>query len=86
MAHQSSRWDCLPGGDELGEFPHVLSGGRQVEFVASAARTAQSEPIELQDAFKVYEQHFDLFTLIARGLVILSLGNVASQVACAFVD
>ena len=38
-------------GDELGEFAEVLSGSRQVEFVAGAARAAHSEPIELQDAF-----------------------------------
>jgi hypothetical protein len=74
------------GGRQLGEFAEVLSGSRQVEFVASAARAAQSEPIELQDAFQMCEQHFDLFALVARGLVGLSLGDVASQVAGAFMD
>ena len=83
---RSGGGDCLRAGDELGQFPEVLSGSRQVEFVAGAARAAQSEPIELQDAFKMCEQHFDLFALVARGLVGLSLGNVASQVAGAFMD
>jgi hypothetical protein len=83
---RSGGGDCLRAGDELGEFAEVLSGSRQVEFVAGAARAAQSEPIKLQDAFKMCEQHFDLFALVARGLVGLSLGNVASQVAGAFMD
>ena len=50
---RSGGGDCLRAGDELGEFPEVQSGSRQVEFVAGAARAAQSEPIELQDAFNI---------------------------------
>src|SRR5262249_46324648 len=38
---RSGGGDCLRAGDELGEFPEVLSGSRQVEFVAGAARAAQ---------------------------------------------
>jgi hypothetical protein len=35
------RWRGLPAGrDEFGEFPEVLSGGCQVEFVAGAASAA----------------------------------------------
>jgi hypothetical protein len=56
---------------QLGEFSEVLSCGSEVEFIASAIRPAQSEPIQLQDAFEVGEQHLDFFALAARGLVVL---------------
>ena len=72
--------------DQFGEFPEVLGGGGEVELVAGAARTTQSQPVELQDAFEVREQHLDLFALAARGLVSLGLGDVASHVAGALVD
>src|ERR1700720_2660332 len=47
---------------------------------------AQSQPIELQDAFQMREQHLDLFALTARGPVHLGLGDVARHIAGALVD
>ena len=37
--------------DQFGKFSEVLSGGSEVEFVTSTVRAAQSEPVELQNAF-----------------------------------
>jgi hypothetical protein len=42
--------DRLRAGDELGEIAQVLDGGGEVKFVASAARTAQPQSVELEDA------------------------------------
>src|SRR5262249_33448220 len=72
--------------DELGELGQVLDSGGEVEFVASAARSAQPQSVELQDALEMREQHLDFLPLAARGLVRLGLGDVAGQVACAFMD
>jgi hypothetical protein len=63
-----------------------LGGGGEVEFIAGATRPAQPQPVEPQNAFEVREQHLDLFALIARGLVGLSLGDLASKIARAFTD
>jgi hypothetical protein len=37
-----------------------LGGCGEVEFVAGAVWPSQSQPIELQDAFEVSEEHLDL--------------------------
>jgi hypothetical protein len=42
--------DRLRDRDELGELAQVLDGGGEVEFVASAARTAQPQSVEPEDA------------------------------------
>jgi hypothetical protein len=47
---------------------------------------AQSEPIELQDALQVREQHFDPFALVARDLVGLGFSDVAAEIARPFMD
>ena len=78
--------DRLRAGDELGELAQVLDGGGEVEFVTSAARTAQPQSVELRDAFEMCEQHLDLFLLAERGVVGLGLGDTAGEVACALVD
>ncbi len=44
------------------------------------------QPVEPQNAFEVHEHHLDLFSLIARGLVGIGLGDLASEVARPFVD
>ncbi len=72
---------------KLGQF------GRR--FWAMAARWNSSrapngprspQPVEPQNAFEVHEHHLDLFSLIARGLVGIGLGDLASEVARPFVD
>jgi hypothetical protein len=40
--------------------------GGEVEFVASAARTAQPQMVELEDALKMREQHLDLLPLVRK--------------------
>ena len=57
---------CSLSGDGWTEREHrqlakVLGGCRQGKFVMRACGTAQSESIELQDAFQMSEQHLDLF-------------------------
>src|SRR5438067_13546384 len=82
----SRRYEGRRHRDQLGEFAEVLSGRGEVELVAGAARPAESEPIELQNTLQVSEQHLDLFALAARGLVLVGLGDLASQVTRTFVD
>jgi hypothetical protein len=45
--------------DQLRQFPEVLGGGCEQELVVSAGRSSQSQPIELEDAFEMDEQHLD---------------------------
>ena len=49
--------------DQLGELTQVLSRGGQEELVSGAAETTQAQPVELQDALEVGEQHLDLLAL-----------------------
>jgi hypothetical protein len=74
---QIQRWSVYLDG---------VGDGSKVEFVAGAERAAQPEPVEPQNAFEVGEQHLDLFSLVARGLVGIALGDLASDVARVFVD
>jgi hypothetical protein len=77
----SPRWHWRRCRNQDRELPEVLGGGGKVELVSSPIRTAQSEPIELQDALEVCEQHLDLFALAPRGLIGLGLGDLAGQIA-----
>src|ERR1700726_4526297 len=72
--------------DQHGELAEVLGGCGEMELVAGAVWSAQSQPIELQDAFQMRKQHLDLFALTARGPVHLGLGDVARHIAGALVD
>lgn len=47
-------------GDQPGEFPKILGGGGKNELVFCAIRTTETQPVELQDALEVSEEHFDL--------------------------
>ena len=68
-------------GPQLGELPEVLGGGGEQELVAGAAGAAQPQPIELQDALEVGEQHLDLLALVARALEGRRVGQSAGDVA-----
>jgi len=59
----------LEGGkrDQLRQFPEVLGGGCEQELVVSAGWSSQPQPIELEDAFEVSEQHLDLLAQPSRG-------------------
>jgi hypothetical protein len=46
-------------GLELGQFPEVLGGGCEGEFVLNTAWPAQSEPPQTENAFEVGEEHLD---------------------------
>ena len=52
----------------------------------STLRPSQSQSIKLQDSLEVSEEHLDLLAILARLLVSIGLGNVASDIPCRFVD
>ena len=55
--------DGWPEWQEFRHFPEVLGGGGEVELVAGAVWSAQSQAIEPEDALEVREQHLDLLAL-----------------------
>jgi hypothetical protein len=55
------RWSC----DELGKAPQVLRGGGERELELGAARPAQSQATEPQDALQVCKQHLDALAITA---------------------
>src|SRR5690348_3170890 len=70
----------------LASFRRFWAGGGEEELVLCAAGPSQSQPVELQDALQVREQHLDLLPLAPRGLVGRGCGDVASEIARPFVD
>jgi len=69
----------------LGELSQVLGGGDEQNLVAGAAQAPQPQPVELQDALQVGEQHLDALAVMARLLECLGLGERASYVTGAIV-
>ena len=61
----SGRWDRWWRRDRHGELSEVLGGGGEVELVAGAVWSSQPQPIELEDAFEVGEQHLDFLALLS---------------------
>src|SRR5437588_8646435 len=49
-------------------------------------RPTQWQPTKLQDSFEMSEEHLDLLAILARLLVSIGLGNVASDIPCGFMD
>ena len=49
--------------DELREFPQVLGGGGQKEFIFSSVWPAQTQSVQPKDALQMCEQHLDLLSL-----------------------
>ena len=57
-----SRWPRhLVRRDQLCELSEILRGGGEVEFVPGAVWSAQSKPVEFEDALEVGDEHLDLF-------------------------
>jgi len=73
----------MPG---LRHSPEVLSDGCEQELIASAIHSAQPQAGEVQNAFKVREEHLNFLSIFARLLVKTSLGDVASHIARRFID
>ena len=44
---------------DLGQFPEVLGGGGEEEFVICAAGTTKSQPFEANDPLMMCEEHLD---------------------------
>ena len=82
----SGCWGGRRHRDQHRELAEILGGGGEVELVPRPIRTAQSEPVELQDALEMREQHLDLFALTPRGLIGLGLADLTGQIARSFVD
>ena len=62
--------------DQLGEPAEVLGSGGEVELVSGTVRASEPEPVELQDALEMGEQHLDLLPLSPGGVVGLGRGDV----------
>ena len=58
----------------------VLSGGGEVELVASTVWSSQAQPVEAQDAPEMGEQHFDPLSLAPRDDAGHGVGDTARQV------
>ena len=58
----------LEGGerDQLRQLPEVLGGGCEDELITRTIWTAKSEPIELENALEMGEQHLDLLAQSSR--------------------
>ncbi len=54
---------CHRYWEQLGKFAEVLGCCCKVELVFCAVGTSKTQSIELQDAFKMREQHLDLLSL-----------------------
>ena len=71
-------------GKDRRQFPKVLGGVGEQEFVGCAAWPAQSRPPEAKTAFEMREQHLDLLSQLHRDVVLLCLGDVAGDLAGVF--
>ncbi len=60
---------------ELCEFPKVLGGCGEAEFIAGAARAPQSETAEARDALQMREEHRHLFPELAGDHIVGGLGD-----------
>src|ERR1700734_2629730 len=72
--------------DQLRQLSEVLGGCREEELVAGAVGSSQSKSIQLQDAFEVCKQHFDLLAQPPRGPTVPRPCNLARHVASALMD
>ena len=73
-------------GDQLREFAEVLRCGCQMELILGAVRSSETQAVELQDAFEVGEEHLDLLSSALSVDIGIGLGDLAGQVAGAFID
>ncbi len=64
----------------------VLRGGGEQELVASPGRAAQSQTSELQDAFEMGEQHFDLLSAMTRSRIFRRLGDRSRDVTSVLIQ
>jgi hypothetical protein len=71
---------------QLGEAAQVLGDGCQGELELGAARSAQSQSAEPQDALQVREQHLDALALTARLLEGARLGYRTGHIARFLID
>jgi len=83
---------CASGGDclnryreKLGHLAEVLGGSGKEELVSGTVRTSKTEPVKLQNALEVSEQHLDL-PLSPGGDVGVALREIPREIARAFMD
>lgn len=60
LAHWQGHWR-----DQLGHLAEVLGCGGEEELIVGAIWSSQAQSTQLEDAFQVREQHFDLLSLSA---------------------
>ena len=63
----------------------MRDGGEQ-ELIARTARSPQAQAVQFENALEVSEEHLDLLSLLARLLVTIGLGNLASDIPRRFMD
>jgi hypothetical protein len=63
-----------------------LRDGCEQELILRAARPSEAQAIQLKNALEVGEEHLDLLAILARLLVAIGLGNIASDLSCRFVN
>jgi hypothetical protein len=68
------------------QFPQILGGVGQKEFVFCSVWAALAQSIEPEDAFQMSEEHPDLLSLPARDHVGLGLCDCARLVASGFMN
>src|ERR1700730_314951 len=64
----------------------VLCDGCEQELILRAARSSETQAIQLKNALEVSEEHLDLLAVLARLLVSIGLGDIASDLPCRFMD
>lgn len=71
-------------GKDLSQFPEVLCGGGEEEFVICAAWSPKSEPSEAEDALEVREKPLDVLSQFHRDHVLVGFGCVAGDLPGVF--
>ena len=78
--------DRLLEGRQLRQFPEILGCGGQQELVLGAARSAEAQSIEPEDALQMSEEHLDLPSLATGDGVGLGLRDRTGLVASGFIN
>jgi len=68
-------------GKELCQFPEIVGGGGEEEFVVCTAWAAWSKSAKSENAFEVGKEHLDLLPEFHRDVVLTGLGDVAGDLA-----
>src|ERR1700681_3739292 len=71
---------------QIRQLLEVLGGCCEKELIARTIRSSESEPIELENAFEMGEQHFNFLAQSTRGAAFPRACDLACHVTGAFID